>query len=130
MHCPSAPRTSSRTTKIRIGTLLQSLLKLSRTRSTPDALHERTRFTSLGDPGIRMIYRRLLMIFVIVLVSELSERALAQTWSDPIRFDSAEGIEFRWRDFFIRSDTVAHFIEWEFANMTDSSATIEYAITS
>jgi len=77
-----------------------------------------------------MIYRRLLMIFVVVALSEPAVRCLAQTWSDPIRFEAAGGIELRWRDFFLRSDTVAHFVEWEFANKTDSSATFEYKITS
>jgi len=70
------------------------------------------------------------MIFVIVAVSEPAVRCLAQTWSDPIRFEAAGGIELRWRDFFIRSDTVAHFFEWEFVNATDSTATFEYLIRS
>jgi len=77
-----------------------------------------------------MIYRRLLIVFAIAAFSKPSARGLAQTWSDTIRFEATRGIEFRWRDFFIRSDTVAHFFEWEFVNTTDSSATFEYLIKS
>ncbi|TLY32582.1 MAG: hypothetical protein E6K56_02920 [Ignavibacteria bacterium] len=69
------------------------------------------------------------MVLIVGVFSGTLQLGGAQTWSDPVRFESAGGIEFRWRDFFTRTDTVSHFFEWEFMNDTDSSATFEYVIT-
>src|SRR6266446_213867 len=54
----------------------------------------------------------------------------AQAWSEPRRFDSLAGIEFRSRNSPTDTATVGHFMEWAFSNNTNSPVGLEYVITS